>query len=150
MSNLLNLITELKNLGFTKEKVEEIVKLGEKDMADSIIEDFALNADEQVVNEYAKKFGQAQSDPQKLNTLLHEIIAIQYGQENILKKKEELLSQYLQSVIELAKQTKNVYQKYSQGDPNAAKIIEEAKKSPILQDFVKETQEEEKEPQDKG
>ena len=150
MSNLLNLITELKNLGFTKDKVEEIVKLGEKDIADLIIEDFALNADEKVVADYTKKFEQAQSDPQKLNVLLHEIMAIQYGQENILKKKEELLSQYLQNIIELAKQTRNVYQKYSQGDPNAIKIVEEAKKSPILQDFIKEIQEEEKGPQDRG
>ena len=148
MSNLESLIKEMKDLGFSKEKVEEVISIAEKEIVDVIIEDFALNADENIVQEYTQKFENAQKDSKKLQELLHEIMAHQYGQENIVKKKEELLSEYLQKVIELTKETKELQQKYSQGDSDAVQTVEEAKNSPILQDFVKEVEEEN--PQDNG
>jgi hypothetical protein len=140
MSNLLNLIQELKNLGFTKENSEEVLKIAEQEIINSVIEDFALNADEKVVEEYLQKFSSAQNNVEQLTNLLHEIMAIQYGQENIKAKKEELLTKYLKDVVLLTKQTKETYQKYTQGDPEAIKIVEEAKNNPAIKSFVEQLQ----------
>jgi hypothetical protein len=150
MSNLGNLVQQMKELGFDKVKIDEVIVLAEKEIVDVIIEDFALNADEKIVQEYMEKFEKAQQDIPKLQELLHKIMAHQYGQENIVKKKEELLSEYLQKIIDLTKQTKELHQKYSQGDPEAIKTVEEVKKSPILQNIVEEMEQEEKTTQDNG
>ncbi len=147
MSNLINLIQELKNLGFTKEQVEQTIKIAEDEIIDTIIEDFTLNADEQIVQHYVQKFANAKNNPQVLTHTLNEIIAIQYGKENVINKKEELLIKYLQETVTLTQQIKDTYIKYTQGDPEAIKFVEEAKQNPAIASFVQEL---EQNPQDKG
>ncbi len=144
MNNLENAIKELKDLGFTKEQVAEVLEIAEKEIMDVILEDFALNADEEKLEEYKQKFDNAQKekDAEKFSKILHEIIGIQYGEENIEKKKEELLVVYLQKIANLTKETTEVYKKYSQGDPEAKKIIEETENSPIVQHVIKEMEKE--------
>ncbi len=140
MNSLVNLIKELEGLGFNKEQLNEVFKTAEQEIVEVVIEDFALNAEEKIVNEYTKKFAYAREDLQKLAKLIDEMIAILYGQENIGKKKEELLAEYLRGVISLTRQTKEIYQKYLQGEPEAIKMIEEAKKNPAIKSFVKQLQ----------
>lgn len=147
MDEITNLIEELKNLGFNKEQVEELMKVAEQEIIDLVIDDFSLNAEPKVLDEYLEKFTNAKNSPSELTNLLNEIIAIQYGQENIQKRKEQLLKGYLRDIISTIKQTKELFEKYKQGDAEAVKFVEEAKKNPAIMEFVKELEEN---PQDKG
>lgn len=152
MNKIEPLLKELKSLGFSQEQTAEVIGVAEKEIADIAIEEFSLNADEQVVDEYTKKFQEAKGDAQKLSTLLHEVMAIQYGKDNVAQKKEDLLCEYLQNVIDLTKETREVYDKYSQGDPDTVKAVDEAKNSPVVKKFSQELEQEEKDkqPQDNG
>ncbi len=144
------MLQELKNLGFEQEQIDEVMKIGEQEMVDIVFEDFSFNAPEEKVQEYSKKIFQAKDNPQEFGKLFEEIMAIHYGSENVQKKKEDLLVEYIQNVIDLTKETKDVKQKYDQGDPETVKNVEEAKNSPIVQDMAKKIDELDEEPQDNG
>jgi hypothetical protein len=47
-----------------------------------------------------------------------------------------MLVAFLTNIVDLTKKTKDLYQKYSQGDPNTVRAVEEANASPITQDLV--------------
>lgn len=141
MSKITNSVQELKNLGFSEEQIEEILKIAEQDMLDTILEDFAFNAKEEVVQEYTKKFEESKSDSQKLTLLMKEIMEYQYGKDNIEKKKAEFFDRYLEDVLNLAKETKDLYNKYSQGDQETLQAVEETKKSPVTQHYAKKIEE---------
>ncbi len=144
------LIEELRNFGFNQEHITEIMKLGEEEIVDIVLEDFAFNAPEQTVQEYSSKISQTKGNPQEFAKNFNEIMTIHYGAENVEKKKEELLIEYLENIIKLTKETKQVKEKYEQGDPETVKAVQEVQNSPIIQDMAKKMDEENPTPQDNG
>ncbi len=137
MNNTENLIQELRNLNFNQEQIDQIMQIGEEEIVDIVLEDFAFNAPEEKVQEYAQKLSEFKGNPEKFAITFNEIMAIHYGPENIENKKQELLTEYLQNIVNLTKETKAVQEKYSQGDPETIKAVEEAKNSPIVQNMAK-------------
>ncbi len=150
MDNIKNLIEELKTLGFNQEQITEVMQLGEEEIVDIVLEDFAFNAPEEKVKEYSETVSQLKGNPEKFAQTFNEIMAIHYGAENVEKKKEELLTEYLQNIINLTKQTKEVKEKYEQGDPETVKAVQEAQNSPLIQDMAKKMDEENPDSQDNG
>ena len=150
MNKIENLIREMRSLGFNQEHINEIMKLGEEEIVDIVLEDFSFNAPEQTVEEYTNKVSQTKDKPQEFAQTFNEIMAVHYGNENVEKKKEELIIEYLENIIKLTKETKLVKAKYEQGDPETVKAVEEAENSPIIQDMAKKMDEENPTPQDNG
>lgn len=136
MDAITKLLTELKDLGFSKEQVEELLDIAEQEIRDAVLEDLAYNGEEAKVQEYLQKFEAVKSDPQGFATTFDEAMGTLYGAENVQSKKDEMLVAFLTNIVDLTKKTKDLYQKYSQGDPNTVKAVEEANASPITQDLV--------------
>ena len=141
MTDLNKKIEELKNLGFSKEQTEEILQMGEEEVLERVLDDFTVNAQEDVVDSYIQKVEQAKNNSKKLATLFDEIMSILYGENNANVKKEEFLVEYIKGVIDLTHETKNLCEKYNQGDSEAVKKVEEAQKDPNTQDIIKKAQE---------
>jgi DNA-binding transcriptional MerR regulator len=137
MENSQNLIQELRDLGFNEDQIKEVLHIGEQEIVDLVLEDFAFNAPEATVQEYVDKVTKAKGNTEQFAHLINEIMGIQYGAENVVSKKEAMLSDYLTNIINLTKQTKEVYQKYSQGDPQTVQAVENAKTSPTVQNLAK-------------
>jgi flagellar hook-basal body complex protein FliE len=150
MEKLKAKLQELKDLGFSKEQTTEILILGEEEILDKVLEDFASRAEPDLVNKYISDVKSASNEPQKLSALFTEIMSHLYGSENVEEKREELLIEYVQRVIDLTKETRNVYKKYSEGDPETVEAVEKAKQDPEIQDMAKKIQEEEEDQEDKG
>ncbi len=142
-----DLIQKLKDSGFNEEQIKEVMQIAEQEIVDIIFEDFALNAPEEKVHEYSQKITAAKDDPEKFSALFEEIMSIQYGSENVQQEKEKLLREFLQNVIDLTLQTKEVKQKYEQGDEETVNAVEEAKTDPSVKKITKEIDDED---QDKG
>jgi hypothetical protein len=136
-----NIFKELKELGATEEEIKEILLLAEEEVMEYVLEDFAMNAEEKLVDEYTERFVDAKENPEQLKILIQEAMNITYGAENVESKKNELITEYLQNFLDLTKKTKEVGEKYSQGDPETIQAVEEAKKSPVVQQLTKEVEE---------
>lgn len=146
MENLKKKIVELKNLGFSQEQTQEILLTGEKEVLEKVMEEFTTKSEEDVVQSYVNKVENAKNDDKKLNEIFGEIMTKLYGAQNVENKKEELLMEYVQSIIDITKETKNVLEKHSQNDPQTVKTMEEAQKNPKVQELAKKIQED----KDKG
>ncbi len=146
MENLKKKIVELKNLGFSQEQTQEILETGEKEVLGKIMEEFTIKSEEEVVQSYVERVQNAKDDAKKLNEIFGEIMTKLYGADNVESKKEELLIEYVQNIIDITKETKNVLEKHSQNDPQTVKTIEEAQKNPKVQELTKKI----KEDKDKG
>lgn len=149
MNKLQSLIQEMKQFGFTDEQLNEVLEIADQEIIDAVVEDFTFNAEKEVVDEYTQKFQQAKGNREQTSEILNQIMKLQYGEENVEKKKEEFLLQYLGNILELTKNTRETYRKYSQGDPEAIKAVEEAQKSPEIQKLAEDFKNEES-PQDNG
>lgn len=149
MNKLQSLIQEMRQFGFTDEQLNEILEIADKEIVDAVIEDFAFNADRKVLDEYTQKFQQAKGNKEQTSQILNQIMTLKYGAENVETKKEEFLLKYLGNILELTKKTRETYKKYSQGDPEAIKAVEEAQKSPEIQKLAEDFKNEEN-PQDNG
>jgi len=150
MEKLKAKLGELKDLGFSKEQTTEILILGEEEILDKVLEEFSSKAEPDLVNKYINNVKAAKNDPKKLSSLFNEIMTHLYGAENVETKREELLIEYVQSVIDLTKETRDVYKKYSDGDPETVEAVEKAKQDPEIQDMAKNIQKEEENQEDKG
>ncbi len=137
MEKLKAKLAELKELGFTKEQVLELMEIGEKEILDKILDEFGEKAEDDMLEKYTQKIEQNKDNREELTKILNEIIINLYGQENIEEKKEQFLIEYIQSIIDLTKETKDVYEKYAAGDPETVKAIEEAKNDPNVHEIAK-------------
>jgi DNA-binding transcriptional MerR regulator len=79
MDAITKLLTELKDLGFSKEQVEELLDIAEQEIRDAVLEDLAYNGEEAKVQEYLQKFEAVKSDPQGFATTFDEAMGTLYG-----------------------------------------------------------------------
>ncbi|GEM_PF-5216917 len=143
MEKLKKKIEELKELGFTKEQATELMEIGEKEVLEKVLEEFSAKVDEQTYQDYLQRVKSAKGNNQELTKLFTEIMTHVYGEENVESKREELFVDYVQSIIDLTKETKHVYRKYSEGDPDTVKAVEDAQKEPEVKEMAEEIQKDE-------
>ncbi len=130
------LIQELRFLDFKDDEIEKIIQIGEQEVIDTIIANFSLNGDSQKVDEYLNKFETNKDNIEQLNIYLHEIMVEQYGEDNIENEKENLLNEYLENIVKLMKQSREIRKKFTIEDPETLDAIKNAKNNPKVKEMI--------------
>lgn len=129
---------ELKSLGFTEEKINQLLDLATEEAIDIAVaeagEKLSDEELESLAEEIDKPINNAQDATDRLNTIFQ---AVYKGQAE--NKKIELINNYLQDSIDMTKNMKNLAEKYAQGDPRAVANVKSNLNTPEakrIQSFI--------------
>ncbi len=136
METLHEKITQLKELGFTKEQAIDILEICEKEVFDKVLEDLKKTEDENIVNDFLKKIEENKNNKENLEMILEEILMYVYKGEDVKQTKETLLIKQVEEFINITKETQEIFKKYKQGDPETIKKIDEIKNDPEFKKLV--------------
>lgn len=125
-----------RDLGFDEEKLNQILDLAVDETVDLAVADLSENLDEQVLAEIAEEIQKEIPDKEKAIKVLDMIFEKGYG-ENAEQKKYEYMNQYLRETLELAKNSKDLMEKYNQGDPTAVASVQANMNNPDTEDIKK-------------
>ncbi len=128
--------SELRSLGFTEEKLNQLMDLAAQEVLDIALEDLDSTADDATLEQMAQMMESSSEDAtKKLNMIFEKA----YG-PNAENKKMELLTAYLNSVIEDTQKAKDLYARYQAGDPAAVAQIKAQEGNPDVQAIVDQMQ----------
>lgn len=120
----------LKSLGYTDEKLQQIIPLVLEDLDNRIASDFATVTTDQETMEYENKISVAGS-PEEIKTLLLQMAQKAYGQ-NYQEKFDAMFAEELEKVADLTSKMRDTYHKYMSGDPATVSAVRQAENSPEL------------------
>jgi hypothetical protein len=124
--------SELRALGFTEDKLDQLMDLAAQEVLGIALEDLSNTADDATLDEMAQMVESSSEDAaKKLNMIFEKA----YG-PNAENKKVELLTTYLRSVIEDTKKAKDLYARYQAGDPAAIAMVKAQEGNPDVQKIV--------------
>ena len=121
-------LEELKKLGYTDEKLKELLELLMADLQDQVLFDLAGVATDEDIDQYEKKASEARTKTE-LDQLLDQMARKAYG-DNYKQRIEDIMVEMLNETAEQTKQVRKFYQDYMAGDPAAKKKYEELENSP--------------------
>lgn len=128
--------SELRSLGFTEEKLNQLMDLAAQEVLDIALEDLESTADDATLEEMAVMMESNTEDTtKKLNMIFEKAYGV-----NAENKKLELLTAYLKSVIEDTKKAKDLYARYQAGDPAAVATVKAQEGNPDVQAIVDQMQ----------
>jgi len=130
------LIQQLRDLGFDEEKLNQLLDLAIDETVDLAVSDLSENLDEQILAEIAEEIQKEIPDKEKAKKVLDMIFQKGYG-EKAEQKKYEYMNQYLRETLELAKNSKELMDKYNQGDPTAVASVQANMNNPDTEDIKK-------------
>ena len=133
MDKLREKLKKLKDLGFTKEQTLELLEAGTKEILENVTKE---------IQTQEKAVDYSQKNMEQLDNMLDQILSDLYGETEAENKKNELLGKYLQEIIDLTIETRNLYKRYAQGDEEAIKNIQEAQDDPEIKNIAKQITEE--------
>lgn len=121
--------SELRSLGFTEEKLDQLMDLAAQEVLEIALEDLGTTADDATLEQMAQMMESPSEDAaKKLNMIFEKA----YG-PNAENKKLELLTTYLKEVIEDTKKAKDLYTRYQAGDPTAIATVKAQEGNPDVQ-----------------
>lgn len=124
--------SELRSLGFSEEKLNQLMDLAAQEVLDIALGDLESTADDVTLEEMAVMMESNTEDTtKKLNMIFEKAYGI-----NAENKKVELLTAYLKSVIEDTRKAKDLYARYQAGDPAAVAQIKAQDGNPDVQAIV--------------
>jgi len=127
--------SELKMLGFTDEKLNELLELAAQEALDTALEDLEANVDDATMEELANLMANQPINAADATNKLNTIFEKAYGSGAEMKK-QELVCDYLRQVIEETKQAKDLYARYQAGDPTAVALIKAQEGNPDVQKIM--------------
>lgn len=128
------IIGKLKELGIPEENIETIFESISQEVMYTLFEEVAEKSTDEELGILENRIKEAKSS-QHLETILLELATTVYPQN----PQEEIKNIYLDLVEELKKnmeEAKELIQKAQSGDPDALKLLEEAKKTEEYQSLV--------------
>ncbi|OGC44022.1 hypothetical protein A3J98_01430 [candidate division WS6 bacterium RIFOXYC1_FULL_33_10] len=114
---------ELIDLGFTQEKLDELLLLGTEEILDIAITSLEQSEDDTALEELANMLQTPPTTQEEAAEKMNKVFTTAYG-DNAETKKLELLNQYLKDTIEMTKKSKDLLDRYSQEDPTAIAAIQ--------------------------
>ena len=126
---------ELRTLGFTEEKLNQLVELAAEEALHTAIEDLQATASDSTLEELAKTLENPPISKEDASSKLDSIFEGAYGL-NAENKKEELVLNYLRQTIEDTKKTKDLYNRYQSGDPVAIATIKAQEGNPDVKEIL--------------
>jgi len=126
---------ELRTLGFTEDKLNELLELAAQEALDTAMDDLEANVDDATMEELANVMQNQPTDTTDAMNKLNMVFEKTYGTEAESKKKE-LIGNYLKQTIEDTKAAKDLYTRYQAGDPTAVATIKAQEGNPDVQKVV--------------
>lgn len=127
-----NLKNELRALGFTEEKLNQLLDLAAEEILDIALNDLEANVDDATMEELANTMSTQPSDATEATKRINMVFEKAYG-ANAEYKKVELISNYLKQAIEETKAAKDLYARYQAGDPAAVAQVKAQEGNPDVQ-----------------
>lgn len=125
-------IDELKSLGFENDKINQLLDLAAEEALDVALDEIDEKLNDQELEELSKQLEkpiQTKEDAkEKLDLIFNKV----YG-ENAENKKLELINKYMRETIEITKKSKDLFDRYQQGDPTAVATIQSNMGDPDVQ-----------------
>lgn len=122
-TDLLQSIDELKSLGFEDDKINQLLDLAAEEALDVALNEIDEKLNDQELEELSKQLEkpiQTKEDAEeKLDLIFNKV----YG-ENAENKKLELINKYMRETLEITKKSKDLFDRYQQGDPTAVATIQ--------------------------
>lgn len=123
---------ELRALGFTENKLNQLMDLATEEALSVALEDLNRTGDDATMEELANLMEAQPIDANDLANKVNILFEKIYHQNADIKK-IELISSYLNGVIEDTKKAKDLYTRYQAGDPTAIAIIKAQEGNPDVQ-----------------
>jgi DNA-binding transcriptional MerR regulator len=125
-------IDELKSLGFEDNEINQLLDLAAEEALDVALNEIDEKLNDQELKELSQQLEkpiQTKEDAEeKLNLIFNKV----YG-ENAENKKLELVNKYMKETIEITKKSKDLFDRYQQGDPTAVATIQSNMGDPDVQ-----------------
>ncbi len=123
---------ELMDLGFTQDKLDELLVLATEEVLDIAVTSLEQLEDDTALEELANLLQTPPSTEEEAIEKMNKVFITAYG-ENAETKKLELLNQYLKDTIEMTKKSKDLLDRYNQGDPTAVAAVQSNMDDPDAQ-----------------
>jgi DNA-binding transcriptional MerR regulator len=125
-------IDELKSLGFEDNEINQLLDLAAEEALDVALNEIDEKLNDQELKELSQQLEkpiQTKEDAEeKLNLIFNKV----YG-ENAENKKLELITKYMKETVEITKKSKDLFDRYQQGDPTAVATIQSNMGDPDVQ-----------------
>lgn len=120
---------ELKALGFTEDKLNQLMDLAAEEALYQALEELKNTANDSALEELANMFENQAIDQTEAARRLNLIFEKAYGTEAD-NKKQQLVLTYLKQTLEDTKKSKDLYDRYQAGDPTAVATIKAQEGNP--------------------
>lgn len=114
---------QLRDLGFEEQKLNELLDLAVEETIDYALNELKADEHSGILEELSNEMSMDITTPEAAITNIDLIFSKLY-KENAESKKYELLNTYLEETIELAKNAKDLMQRYAAGDPTAIATVQ--------------------------
>lgn len=125
-------IDELKSLGFENDKINQLLDLAAEEALDVALDEIDEKLNDQELEELSKQLEKPIQTKEDAKDKLDLIFNKVYG-ENAENKKLELINKYMRETIEITKKSKDLFDRYQQGDPTAVATIQSNMGDPDVQ-----------------
>lgn len=125
-------IEKLKKIGFTQEKIDEVMKLLGPDVEEVVFKDLIEKSTDEELNQFKDKLVAAGNE-EEYKTVFNEVAQKAYG-ENWENKIDELWEEALKNIASDTLKIRDTYQKYMDGDPDTVTKVKEIENSQELKD----------------
>ncbi len=125
-------IEKLKKIGFTQEKIDEVIKLMGPDIEEIVFNDLIDKSTDEELNVFKDKLVAAGNE-EEYKTVFNEVAQKAYG-ENWENKMDELWAEALNNIASDTLKIRDTYQKYMDGDPDTVAKVKEIENSQELKD----------------
>jgi hypothetical protein len=123
---------ELITLGFTQEKLDELLVLATEEVIDIAITSLEGSEDDTAMEKLVSLLQTPPNTQEEAAEIVNQIFSVAYGTD-AENKKFELLNQYLKDTIKITKDSKDLLERYAQGDPTAVAAIQSNAQDPDAQ-----------------
>lgn len=128
MNTFDHLLHELRNLGYPKEKIDELMKVGSEEIQDELFEKLGKICTDDEVDAFDAQAKQVQTQEQR-EQFLWSLARRAYG--NTAKEKfEEMMAEFLRAAIQMTRDVKKTAKAFQTGDHGARKLVEDAMRNP--------------------
>jgi len=129
-----NVKRELMSLGFTDDKLNQLLDLAAQEAIATAMDDLK-DADNQTLDELALNMQTEPTNAEDAVNQLNMVFQKAYG-DNYENKKLELIYQYLKQTAEETKAAKDLYARYQAGDPTAIATVKAQEGNPEAQKIM--------------
>lgn len=133
-TELENVKNELRGLGFTEDKLNQLMELAAEEAIDAALLDLQ-DVDESTLNQLNTDISADTTSSEDAFAKINKVFTTAYGPQ-AESKKQELLYNYLKDTLNQTKQAKDIFNRYQAGDPSAVAFVKSQEGNPDVQKII--------------